>query len=690
MKWTILFIVSLITGINSISAQWEQTNGPYRTTCYNYINLGIDTVLVGGGGVYLTTNGGDNWIPFYNGITSTTFVKSFTKLGSQIFMASNDGVYKLLNHNNLWVQANLGLPDYVLSLAADSTKIFAGTSSGVYLSNDYGDSWVPVNSGLPDEKRISTLAIQGSMVFAGISGKGVYASNINSMNWVEKNDGFVGSRRITEIVTFNNILYLGSPGSLGSYGVGLYKSTDEGNNWTLLTDVGGGVSQIEVSNQYICFSTNSEGFFYSSDDGNTWQQVNSGLPSKNIWSLHMNNTNVFVGCYNHGNYTAEIPPVTWKQKNIGLPITKNFNIASSGTSLFVGTWSAGLFRYNPIENNHWDYEKLTAHSISHIECTNGNIFFSVSGGTVGNFGVYLSIDDGASWEYIKETGSNGVYALAANMQTVIICEFGEFNQGRISLSTDSGYNWSDITSGISINYDVSTLFVTDTSIFVALENDLYFSDDYGVNWELRNSGIPISSYSNSFIEHDGLIFTTTSEGVYYTSNYGIEWLSANNGLTNMDASCFAHNDTSIFVGTSGGIFVSTDSGDNWIEFNEGFPQYTKVESLAIFDGYLFATTWEDGIWKRDLSNPNGINIKPKEKNAVKVYPNPASGRITIEIDHVPRKYTVEIISLSGYVIKEYECTNNIEVINISDLKTGLYIIKTITRKVISVDKFIKQ
>lgn len=690
MKRTILYILTLIVATSPVSAQWEQTNGPYRTTCWCYYSLGADTVLVGGAGVYLTTNHGDSWIPFDNGITVSVTPSSFAKLGSQLFMATNKGVYKLLNHNNEWVQANNGLPDYIISLTANSNKIFAGTSSGVYLSNDSGANWLSVNSGLPDEKRIKTLAIQGSMVFAGISGKGVYASDINSINWVEKNDGFVGSRRITEIVSSNNILYLGSPGNLGSYGVGLYKSTDEGNNWSLVTDVGGGVSEIEVNDNEICFGTNYEGFFYSSDYGTTWQQVNIGLPSKNIWTLHMNNTNIFVGCYNHGNYTTEIPPVPWKQKNIGLPTTRNFKLASSGSALFVGTWQAGLFRYNPLENNNWNYEMLTAHSIRDIEYTNGNIFFGVSGGTVGNFGVYLSTDDGASWEYVKETGSNEVRALGADMQTVVICEMGEFNQGRISLSTNNGDNWSIITNGIPIDYNISTLFVADTSIFVALEDGLYFSDDYGVNWHLRNNGIPISTFSNSFIGYDELIFTSTSEGVFYTDNYGIEWLSANNGLTNKDAACFAKNDSSIFVGTAEGIFVSSDSGNNWNEFSKGFPSNANVESLAIFEDQLFATIWEHGIWKRDISDTNGIHIIPKETNAVKVYPNPASRRITIEIDHIPKKYNVEIISLSGYVIKEYECTNNIEVINISDLISGIYLIKTVSDKEISIDKFIKQ
>ena len=50
-----------------------------------------------------------------------------------------------------------------------------------------------------------------------------------------------------------------------------------------------------------------------------------------------------------------------------------------------------------------------------------------------------------------------------------------------------------------------------------------------------------------------------------------------------------------------GVYVSSDAGATWTALNDGFdPVLPLVVAFAAKDGFLFAATASDGIWRRPL------------------------------------------------------------------------------------------
>ena len=74
----------------------------------------------------------------------------------------------------------------------------------------------------------------------------------------------------------------------GSYGHGIYLSTNDGYSWTQknngLDDTC--VLSLAVNNELTCAGT-TRGLYISSDNGNRWIKRNNGLPDKDIYCIDL-------------------------------------------------------------------------------------------------------------------------------------------------------------------------------------------------------------------------------------------------------------------------------------------------------------------------------------------------------------------------------------------------------------------
>jgi len=83
----------------------------------------------------------------------------------------------------------------------------------------------------------------------------------------------------------------------------------------------------------------------------------------------------------------------------------------------------------------------------------------------------------------------------------------------------------------------------------------------------------------------------------------------------------------------------------------------------------------------------GIEESKTDKNALQVFPDPAIDNITIA---PPEKSTIEILNIAGQIIKTIYTTDKQTSIDVSDLSSGVYIIKAKTERGVVVKKFIKE
>jgi len=93
----------------------------------------------------------------------------------------------------------------------------------------------------------------------------------------------------------------------------------------------------------------------------------------------------------------------------------------------------------------------------------------------------------------------------------------------------------------------------------------------------------------------------------------------------------------------------------------------------------------------DFGNGNAEKLSNKKPDAnVKVYPNPASNHITLEINAGIRNGTVDIFTPQGSLVKTVQINSDYKEIDIADLPSGVYIIKVPDEREPFVKQFIKE
>lgn len=133
-------------------------------------------------GIFRSDDHGVSWAPRNQGLSGHAHViKSILVEGSQIFLATRDGVFKSTNNGDSWERAgnNLTNPD-VYSIVRSEGLLFAGTGNIVYVSSNDGADWQPTT--LPPVAALS-LAAADNYVFAGSDHDGVFLSTNGGSTW---------------------------------------------------------------------------------------------------------------------------------------------------------------------------------------------------------------------------------------------------------------------------------------------------------------------------------------------------------------------------------------------------------------------------------------------------------------------------------------------------------------------------
>jgi hypothetical protein len=115
--------------------------------------------------------------------------------------------------------------------------------------------------------------------------------------------------------------------------------------------------------------------------------------------------------------------------------------------------------------------------------------------------------------------------------------------------------------------------------------------------------------------------------------------------------------------------------------------YEKIERIQIHGSKVFVNTSAQGLYYNSLAGFTGVK-EHSYKNNIIVYPNPFSDMLYVNnLDNI---YKFEIYSVTGGLVYTQEVHSNSESINISDISSGIYIIRFYGLNTVFSVKVIKQ
>ena len=192
----------------------------------------------------------------------------------------------------------------------------------------------------PDTAKVNTIVTKDSSIFVGTDGDGIFVSTNNGENWKSVNEGLKSKFIHTILITGKTLPAHQSP-------------LDSERSLT--------TGQVRI------FAGTEKGVSVSTDNGENWRSINSGLSGLGVWSL-------------------EISADT-----------------AGDTTIFAGTWS-GLYSSTDWGEN-WEATSLSSTTAPvHSIIIYKNLIYAVTFGE----GIFLSLDKGLTWKNfdINPKGAN--------------------------------------------------------------------------------------------------------------------------------------------------------------------------------------------------------------------------------------------------------------------------------------------
>lgn len=335
-----------------------------------------------------------------------------------------------------------------------------------------------------------------------------------------------------------------------TFGGGVLHSEDKGDSWTIvnngLTDLT--VSALlAVSEDTVFVGTLDGGIFRTTDGGNSWVEANSGLMGTSVSELEIVGDRIYAGIGHRLVYSIDGGEL-WQPVQIPPPpISYHFSALSEvGGKLYVaatrfapGDVVGGIFQVDEARNSL--IELSTDRELYGIECMKivGSTFYI---GTQGR-GVFRWEQGSDSWKNLGLEGHT-ITALSVNGKKI---HAGTLH-GEIFRSKNAGKRWKFMSS------DMSDSFIS----------------------ELKWVGSTLHA-------------ATWGKGIFRSTNDGNSWTPIHYGLG--DSSSVTAVET---VGTESYVGTYYKGVFQWIEDKKWWKPIGslrhRVDSLAVFDGFLYAGT----------------------------------------------------------------------------------------------------
>ena len=586
-----------------------------RITTMDISRQNPTTLYVGAadGGVLKSTNSGVNW-------TTLTDDQQSLSMGAIAVDPTNDnivyagtgeansstdsydgiGVLKTTNGGATW--SNIGLAEArhfgkivigptntnVVYAAAMGTLYTPNTVRGVYKSTDAGTTWTrvlfvndttgvvdiavnPTNTGILLAASWQRRRGPQGRLFVGGPGTGIYRSTDAGTTWTLLSNGLpapsatVGRPGVAIAPSNPSVAYVAYADDPGNF-MGCYKTTNGGDSWTRTTD--GALSSLYggfgwyFGNVFVSPFDENRVYVHgvnlgkTTNGGASWTTQGTSHADNHAMAFHPTDPNlIFLG--NDGGYC--------RSTNGGTSWFRETN-----QDLFISQFYAGYIDYlNPAVSIGGMQDNGTPRT------TTGGLsnWSSINGGD----GFYCSIDYTNSNYQYAESQNGGIVRTTNN--------WSSSSGGTSGIGSGDRKNWS---TPIAMDPNNPTVLYTGTQY-------LYRTTNRAVSWtaispDLTNGLVPgftayatITTIDASKPDSNRIIVGTDDANVWVTSNRGSSWTNVNAGLPNrwVTRVRFDPVDPNVAYVTCSGfrfdvplphVFRTTNLGASWQDISGNLPE----------------------------------------------------------------------------------------------------------------------
>jgi hypothetical protein len=261
--------------------------------------------------------------------------------------------------------------------------------------------------------------------------------------------------------------------------------------------------------------------YFSADNGLTWENKSTGLPSKisiGLGGIAVSGNRLALLSKDSGLYFFDAQKANW----VKTPTHKQLIESNLGAvtfykdRIYVGTQFGGVF-YSPDEGKSWTalntgFTNLTIRKLVVID---SKLYAAT------NAGLYIFDDLFNQWEREFGAGTlqvNGITTFDGNIYVAT-------NQG--AFTTPKGRKvWKKIFAGGALH----NISADDKAVYAMVYNELFTSLDKGANWKSIQNGLPAQLYTFDVIKTGNTVFAAQWDGVYRKDNADEAWKRSSRGL----------------------------------------------------------------------------------------------------------------------------------------------------------------
>lgn len=420
--------------------------------------------------IFRSTDGGESWSESAGVPLSFFGFFDFTRADEALFVsAEGDSILRSDDDGQSWVRcgypANSALQNQHLTAIGGDVYFSAfrrddatpQVGPGVWKSSDSGNTWTRQNTGLPNSINLAAdmIASDDRLLMGGLFG--LFGKDGSATTWLRSETGLASS--FVFAMSGNETALFASPSATSQ----VFRLQDD--VWQLLPVNFPSNAQVlgvaAFDDGLILAGTQVHGIRRSTDDGNTWQAANTGVPRYNgtaglqfreIESFARNSSFVFAGT----EIGLQQVPGSQGFFFTGGGMIRSSNVGASWQAINTGFPTAGFDNFgNPV------FEPVRS------------LFASDTVVLAGTWrqGMFRSTNNGASWSAANQGIPTAGDTLLASIESIVTLDgviFAALGQSEgVVRSTDNGQTWSDAAS-----FDLP---LRDVESLVPFVGDLYAS-----------------------------------------------------------------------------------------------------------------------------------------------------------------------------------------------------------------------